>query len=431
MTATDAPTLDEVRVLPARLDDLAAVTAALAVTAERYDRSGAFPADGIEAVHAAGLLTATVAPEHGGAGLGIGGTARLLAALGEGDPSVALIAAMTLLIHLREAQRPHWPPHLYREVLRASRERPTLLNAARVEPELGSPSRGGLPATIACRTATGWAISGRKRFVTGSDGLAYYLVWAGTDEPTPRIATFVVPADRPGVEIHREWDQLGLRASASHDVSFSDVEIPAENILGAVERGAKAQQDNRELAALGLTVAALYVGVAQAAQHAFHRFAHERVPTNLGHPIARTDRFRDAAGEIEVSLSGARQLLYSVADQYDRGEDPGPTAASSARVLALRHAQSAVALATRLLGNPGLSRRGPLERHFRDIQFAAIHAPQDDIVLRQIGTAVLDAAAPTPTQTPAPAPTTTTTTTHAPKPTSTPTPNPAQEPTVG
>jgi alkylation response protein AidB-like acyl-CoA dehydrogenase len=63
-------------------------------------------------------------------------------------------------------------------------------------------------------------------------------------------------------------------------------------------------------------------------------------------------------------------------------------------VLALRHAQSAVALATRLLGNPGLSRRGALERHFRDIQFAAIHAPQEDVVLRQVGTRVLDASAP-------------------------------------
>ena len=379
---------------PARLDGLAAVTAALASTADRYDRTGEFPADGIAAVHEAGLLTATVAAERGGAQLGIGGSARLLAALGEGDPSVALISAMTLLTHLRETQRPHWPEALYAEILRSSAERPTLLNAARVEPELGSPARGGLPATVARRTASGWSISGRKRFVTGAEGLSYFLVWAGTDEPKPRIATFVVPGDSPGIEIHRDWDQLGLRASGSHDVSFTDVRIPAENLLGPVERGAKAEQDNRGLAALGLTVAAIYLGVARAAQQAFHRFAHERVPANLGHPIARTDRFRDAAGEIEVNLAGAQQLLYSIADQYDRGENPAPTVALSARILAVRQANAAVALATRLLGNPGLSRRGPLERHFRDIQFAAIHAPQDDIVLRQLGTAALEAAIP-------------------------------------
>ena len=374
--------------------DFTSVTATLAATADRYDRSGEFPADAIAAVHAAGLLTATVSVEQGGAGLGIGGTARLLSALGEGDPSAALISAMTLLTHLRQRQRPHWPEDLYKEVLRASAERPTLLNAARVEPELGSPARGGLPATVARRTEDGgWSINGRKRFVTGADGLSYFLVWAGTDEPTPRIATFVVPGDTPGIEIHHDWDQLGLRASGSHDVTFTDVRVPAENILDPVERGAKAEQDNKGLAALGVTVAAIYLGVAHAAQKAFHRFAHERVPANLGHPIARTDRFRDAAGEIEVNLAGARQLLYSVADAYDRGEDPEPKAAQAARILAVRQSNAAVALATRLLGNPGLSRGVGLERHFRDIQFAAIHAPQDDIVLRQLGTAALEAAA--------------------------------------
>ena len=372
------------------LDELPSVTAALAANADRYDRSGEFPADSIAAVHAAGLLTATAPVEQGGAGLGIGGSARLLAALGEGDPSVALISAMTLLTHLRQAQQPHWPEELYKEVLRASAERPTLLNAARVEPELGSPARGGLPATVARRTEAGWSVNGRKRFVTGADGLSYFLVWAGTDEPTQRIATFVVPGDTPGIEIHHDWDQLGLRASGSHDVTFTDVQIPAENILNPVERGANAQQDNKGLAALGVTVAAIYLGVAHAAQKAFHAFAHERVPANLGFPVARTDRFRDAAGEIEVNLAGARQLLYSVADQYDRGEDPEPKTAQAARILAVRQANAAVALATRLLGNPGLSRRIPLERHFRDIQFAAIHAPQDDIVLRQLGTAALE-----------------------------------------
>ena len=374
--------------------DFTSVTATLAATADRYDRSGEFPADAIAAVHAAGLLSATVSVEQGGAGLGIGGTARLLSALGEGDPSAALISAMTLLTHLRQRQRPHWPEDLYKEVLRASAERPTLLNAARVEPELGSPARGGLPATVARRTEDGgWSINGRKRFVTGADGLSYFLVWAGTDEPTPRIATFVVPGDTPGIEIHHDWDQLGLRASGSHDVTFTDVRVPAENILDPVERGAKAEQDNKGLAALGVTVAAIYLGVAHAAQKAFHRFAHERVPANLGHPIARTDRFRDAAGEIEVNLAGARQLLYSVADAYDRGEDPEPKAAQAARILAVRQSNAAVALATRLLGNPGLSRGVGLERHFRDIQFAAIHAPQDDIVLRLLGPAALEAAA--------------------------------------
>jgi alkylation response protein AidB-like acyl-CoA dehydrogenase len=372
-----------------RLDELTGVTAALAETAPQDDYAGTFPVSGIRAVHEAGLLTATVGTAYGGAEIGVGSTARLLAALGEGDPSVALIAAMTLLAHAQQARRRQWPEPLYERVLASSCTGPTLINAARVEPDLGSPARGGLPATIARRTAHGWSISGHKRFVTGAEGLSYLLVWAGTDEPTPRVATFVVPGDAPGIEILGNWDQLGLRASGSHDVILTDVEVPAMHILDAVEMGARAQQDNGAHAALGLTVAAIYLGVARAAQRYFHRFAHERVPSNLGHPIARTDRFRDAAGEIEVALLGAEELLFGVADRVDRGESPPPRLAQAARVLAVRQINEAVRLALRLLGNPGLSRHNPLERHFRDIQSAAVHAPQEDVILRQIGIAVL------------------------------------------
>ncbi|HKS47349.1 MAG TPA: acyl-CoA dehydrogenase family protein [Amycolatopsis sp.] len=370
------------------------VTAALARFAADYDRAGEFPAKGIQVVHDAGLLTMTAGSRFGGAELDLGGTARLLAALGEGDPSVALISAMTLFTHAREAVAPQWPTELYRQVLDESKLRPTLLNAARVEPDLGSPARGGLPTTVARRTATGWAISGRKRFVTGADGLSYFLVWAGTDEPEPRIATFVVPGGLPGIEIVRTWDQLGLRASGSHDVVFTDVEIPAENVIGAVHVGAEAQQDNTAVAAHGVALASLYLGVARAAQKAFHRFAWERVPGNLGRPVAETDRFKSAAGEIEVRLSGARHLLFGLADRVALGEPPTATDLLGARVLAVREIVEAVQTAVRLLGNPGLSRNYPLERHFRDIQCAPVHAPQDDVALALIGTTALASAAP-------------------------------------
>jgi alkylation response protein AidB-like acyl-CoA dehydrogenase len=207
-----------------------------------------------------------------------------------------------------------------------------------------------------------------------------------------------VPGDTPGIEVQHDWQQLGLRASGSHDVAFTEVEIPAESPRRSGRAAvAAAQQDNlahRHHRACPWRRCTSASG--SAAQRYFHRFAWERVPANLGHPIARTDRFRDAAGEIEVNLAGARQLLYSVADQHDRGEEPEPKTAQAARILAVRQANAAVALATRLLGNPGLSRRVGLERHFRDIQFAAVHAPQDDIVLRQLGTAALEAAAPEP-----------------------------------
>ena len=388
----------------------AQVAGRLAATAGEYDRTAAFPADGIRAAHEAGLLTATVAARHGGAEYGVAGTARILHTLGQGDPSTALIAAMTLNTHARQARTGHWPEALYEQVLAQAAQRPVLLNSARVEPELGSPARGGLPATTARRTGTGWAISGRKRFVTGAEGLDWILVWAATDEPEPRVGTFAVPGDAPGIEVTASWDHLGLRASGSHDLAFHEVEVDHGHLIDAAVHGPAAGQDNRAGAALHLPLAALYLGVARAAQRSFHHFAHQRVPANLGHPVARTERFRRAAGEIGVLLDGAEQLVFDGAERVDSGDASyPPERALGARVLANRHALTAVGTAVRLLGNPGLSRGTPLERHFRDVQCAPVHAPQEDTALLSIGGAALDEAAPRPPaeekpQPPAPSP---------------------------
>ncbi len=75
-----------------------------------------------------------------------------------------------------------------------------------------------------------------------------------------------------------------MRASGSHDVEYTNVEIPAENVVDLTGADV-AQQDNRGHAAITLALTAIYLGVAEAAQAAFNRFAHERIPTNLGHPL--------------------------------------------------------------------------------------------------------------------------------------------------
>ncbi|MFH8902131.1 acyl-CoA dehydrogenase family protein [Streptomyces coeruleorubidus] len=373
------------------LAGLPTVTDRLSATAAAYDRTGAFPSDGIRAAHEAGLLTATVSERYGGPGLGVAATAHILHALGEGDPSVALIAAMSLTIHHRQAVRPHWPEELYGRIVAAAAGRPVLLNHVRVEPELGSPARGGLPATVARRTATGWTLTGRKRFATGVEGLDWLLVWATTDEPTPRVGTFAVPGASPGIEITHRWDHLGLRASGSHDIALHEVEVPAGNLVDIAAHGPGAEQDNRAAAALHLPLAALYLGVARAAQRYFHRFAHERIPANLGHPVARTERFRRAAGEIALRLDSAEQLVFRGAERVDAADETyTPELALGARVLADRHSVEAVGLAMRLLGNPGLSRDNPLERHFRDVQCAPVHAPQEDVALLAVGSRVLE-----------------------------------------
>jgi alkylation response protein AidB-like acyl-CoA dehydrogenase len=362
-----------------------AATRALAEAAPAADRTGDFPWAGIRAVHQSGLLESTVAVRYGGAGATLHEAATILAALGRGDPSVALISAMTIFNHLGQATRNHWPEDLYRSLLAQAKQHPLLLNAARVEPELGSPARGGLPATVARRTASGWSITGRKRFVTGAHGLTHFLVWAHTDETPARVGTFVVPNKLPGIHVIENWNSLGMRASGSHDVEYSDVEIPLENVLDLVDPSV-AQQDNRAHAAITLALTALYLGVAEAAQEAFIRFAHERVPTNLGHPIARTERFATFSGEIDLLVSGARHIIFdALSDKHADAEKH-----IRARLIAGRQLRDAVQIAVRGIGNPGLGSDLGLERHFRDIQSVLVHAPQEDTSISILGRAAFE-----------------------------------------
>ncbi|ASS58799.1 monooxygenase [Rhizobium leguminosarum bv. trifolii] len=357
----------------------------IADAAPDADRTGQFPWIGIRAVHQSGLLESTVATRYGGQGATLADAAHILAALGRGDPSVALISAMTIFNHLGQAAKNHWPDDLYRRLLAEAKQRPLLLNAARVEPELGSPARGGLPATVARRTASGWSITGRKRFVTGAYGLTHFLVWAHTDETPARVGTFVVPNGLPGIHVIENWNSLGMRATGSHDVEYTDVEIPTENVLELVDPSV-AQQDNRAHAAITLALTAIYLGAAEAAQAAFIRFAHERVPANLGHPIARTERFVTLSGEIDLLVSGARQIIFG-ALEANHGDAEKMI---RARLIAGRQLREAVQIAVRGIGNPGLSADLGLERHFRDIQSVLVHAPQEDTSISILGRAAFE-----------------------------------------
>jgi hypothetical protein len=96
-----------------------------------------------------------VAPRYGGPGTGLAGTVTILRALGRGDPSVALIAAMTMFTHAVQATDGSWPEPLYAQVLAEAAQRPVLVNALRVEPELGTRPAAACPPPPRAATATG------------------------------------------------------------------------------------------------------------------------------------------------------------------------------------------------------------------------------------------------------------------------------------
>lgn len=372
---------------------LAALTAAVGETAEQYDRSAEFPRLGLQAAHRAGIFSAVVGERFGGAEVGALERLRILQALGEGDPSVALIVANSFGVHVAQAQRDVWPQDRYRELLDALAERPVSVNTARAEPELGAPARGGLPAVTARRSAEGWIVSGRKAYVTASEGLDYHLVWAKTDDATPRVGHFIVPGSSEGIEVIRTWDHLGLRASSTHDVDYHDVAVREQDFLEIPYQGAYRDPAGGG-GALALGHVALYVGVARAAQRFFTRFAHERVPSALGTPIAETERIQVVAGEIEAQLVQAEELLYGLTARAVAGDEEAVRRTQIAKPLIVRSAISAVETAVAALGNPGLSRSNPLERHLRDVLSSRVHPPQEDAALRATGRRVLGEGRP-------------------------------------
>ena len=207
---------------------------------------------------------------------------------------------------------------------RASRS----INALRVEPELGSPARGGLPATIARRTETGWRLTGHKIYSTGAPILKWYVVWARTDEAEPRVGQFLVPAGLPGTRIVETWDHHGLRASGSHDVIFDDVVFPLDDEIDVRKPEDWRAPDVTQATVHTIFVAAIYDGIARAARDWLVEFLKQRVPANLGAPLATLPRAQEILGAIEARLAVNARLIDSFAGDFDdgvRSAPPNPT----------------------------------------------------------------------------------------------------------
>ncbi len=372
-------------------DYLAGLTERLARKAEHYDRAAEFPRENFEILASEGLIGLTVAPELGGRGATLGQALKVLGAVAKGEPSTALILFMTYAYHAASAKTRNWPRGLYEQVAREAAAGRGLIGVFRVEPELGTPVRGGLPETTARRTADGWALSGTKIYSTGSTGLDWYAVWAKTNEEQPRVGLFLVPAGTPNVVIEPVWDHLGMRATVSHAVHFTGTPIPAENAVDVRLPGdwASAAADPGPALWNALAISTIYDGAARAARDWLATYLNERVPTNLGASLATLPRVQEKFGEIEALLQVNRTLIETAAARADAGDPPRAHEVNNIKHIATTNAIRAVEIGLELTGNPGISRKNPLERHYRDVLCSRIHSPQADTILVASGKAGL------------------------------------------
>lgn len=382
---------------------LARLSARFAATAADHDRSGSFPHDNFAALHAQGLIALVAPHAHGGGGASLEAARRVLAAVAYGEPATALILTMTWLQHHAIGRSDsRWPARLRERVLRDAVRDGALINALRVEPALGSPARGGLPATTARSDGDRWQLNGHKLYTTGIEGLRWLSVWGRTDEPSPRVGVFLVPRDAPGVRVVASWNHLGLRASGSHEVIFEDVALPLDHAVDlrppaewAPDAGSQTDVDAHatQQAWMVVLLGTLYDAVARAARDWLLGFLNHRAPSGLGAPLASLPRVQETVGEIEALLRTNRVLLDQAAAQVDAGHAPSAADSGLLKYTVTTQAIRAVELALQSSGNHGLTRHNPLERHYRDVLCSRIHTPQNDAILVAAGKGALGAAA--------------------------------------
>lgn len=386
------PSTDRERRFVERAHEAADVAAEYAT---RHDRAATFPVEGLAELARNGYLSLAIPQAIGGENASVTEMVLGNLALAKGDGSLGLVVAMHTALLGRARDAGAWPAASFerigREVVEARTDNGALINSLASEPEMGSPSRGGLPATTALRTAFGWRLAGRKTFSTGSVVLRWGVVSAAArvGDAEAYLANFLIPMATRGVRVEPTWDTLGMRATCSHTVILEDVEVDADAELPRSRESADSAPHERGWA---LSVAAVYLGVAEAARDFAVQFARNRKPTALsGKSIASLSNIRERVGRMDLLLFQARGLLVSTARAWDAAPSAGLDGALvAAKVVASNNAVAVAEQAMRLVGGSSLDRSMPLERHYRDVRAGLHHPPQDDAALALFARQALD-----------------------------------------
>jgi alkylation response protein AidB-like acyl-CoA dehydrogenase len=360
------------------------LAAEFASRANEADKIGRLPAEDVQALKDTGYLGLSVPKEYGGQGLSLQDCVAAQITLAQGSASTALVAGMPIHIFGHMAEVRAWPEEKFEWLSQVS-VNGGLINSAASEPDLGSPSRGGLPDTYAVLNSTGegWVINGHKTWTTGGRHLTHILVQLRIeDEP----AVIVVRQDALGVAWVETWsDSLSLRASDSHDVYFNKVTVPTDHLL---VRGRSEAGRPQPSVWFPMIMSAVYLGAAIAARNAVIQFALGRVPTSLGKPITTLPKIQRQIGEIDLALQAATALLYEVAAQW-QGDEASRQKIYPRIAAAKYQVTEAAAFVTeqalRVAGGTSITRSLPLERHFRDVRAGSMQPPSGDTALEIVG----------------------------------------------
>jgi alkylation response protein AidB-like acyl-CoA dehydrogenase len=244
------------------------------------------------------------------------------------------------------------------------------------EPEAGSDPGGMI--TRAVRDGDEWVVTGTKNWITNLGVADFYVVFAKTDAAAGRsrgISAFVVEADRPGFSVGKLEHKLGIKGSPTGQPIFDDVRIPAENLIGEVDRGMRVALATLDRSRLG--VAAQAVGIAQGATD--HAAAYARERRQFGRPIAEFQGIQFKLADMETRTAAARELLYAACAKVDRGERDMGKYSAMAKLFASDTAMAVTVEAVQVLGGYGYVTEYPVERYLRDAKITQIYEGTNEI----------------------------------------------------
>ena len=337
----------------------------LAPHIERWNAAHEMPLEAIKLMGNLGLFGLGGPEEYGGAG-DFTSLCIAIEEIGKLDQSlgITLEAAVGLginpIAHFGTAQqKARWLP----ELLAGH----TLAAFGLTEPEAGSDA--GATRTHAALHDHEWVINGSKQFITNSGTAISSLctVTARTgirEDGKPEISAIIVPVGTPGFEVGPSYAKLGWHASDTHPLTFSDVRVPEDHLLG--ERGQGFQQFLLILDDGRVAIAALALGCIRACLELSTNYAMQR--TSFGGPIGRKQGVAFQIADLDVMAAAAHQLVYAAAAMRDHGVGAREfnRAAAIAKLYATESAVSATRIATQVFGGYGFMEEFPIARFYRD-----------------------------------------------------------------
>ena len=350
----------------------------VAPVAAHHDETHTFPYEIVRQMGEMGLFGLPFPEEYGGMGGDYFALCLAIEELARVDQSVAItleagcsLGAMPIFRFGTEEQKQEWLP-----LLTSGR---ALGAFGLTEPGAGSDAGG--TRTTARLEGGEWVINGSKAFITnsGTDITRLVTVTAVTGEAAggrKEISSILVPVPTPGFVAEPAYSKVGWNASDTHPLSFSDVRVPEENLLG--QRGRGYANFLHILDEGRIAISALAVGAAQGCVDESVKYAKQREA--FGRPIAANQAIQFKLARMEARVHTARCAYYDAAAKMLAGQ-PFKKAAAIAKLISSEAAMDNARDATQIHGGYGFMNEFPVARHYRDSKILEIGEGTSEVQL--------------------------------------------------